>query len=149
MKVILLKDVPKIGKKYEVKDVSDGYGLNFLVPKGLAEVASQSSLKKVEILKDAEAIERKIQEDLLLKNIESLENTVITLDEVSNEKGHLFAGIHKEELTKALKESAHLDVPSEYIQLDKPIKEVGEYTVEVKIHDKTAGFKLVVNGIEK
>jgi large subunit ribosomal protein L9 len=145
MKVILLKDVPKIGKKYEVKEVSDGYGSNFLLPQRLAEVASNSSLKKIEIMREAEAVSKQIQEDLLLKNISSLESAVVTMDEKANAKRHLFAGIHKDELVKALKEQTELDILPEFINLEKPIKEAGEHTINVSVRDKKATFKLIVN----
>lgn len=145
MKVILLKDVPKIGKKYEVKDVSDGYGSNFLLPQRLAEIASSGTIKKIEIMKEAEAIERKIQEDLLLKNIASLSSATVIMDEKANSKGHLFAGIHKNELVEALKTQTHLDILPEFIELEKPIKEVGEHSIAVSVRDQKTTFKLIVN----
>jgi large subunit ribosomal protein L9 len=148
MKVILLKDIAKVGKKYEIKDVSDGYGSNFLLPRKLAELVSDSNIKKVEIMKEAETVARQIQEDLLLKNIASLETATVTMDEKANAKGHLFAGIHKEELVKALKEQTELDIMPEFIELEKPIKEVGEHVIPVSVRDKKTSFKLIVNPIE-
>ncbi len=142
MKVILLKDVRKIGKKFEVKDVSDGYALNFLIPNKLAEISTAKSLKKLESLKSLAEADRKIQEDLLMKNLKSLEGVTLTLTESANDKGHLFKGVHKEEIIAELKKQASIDMIPEYIVLDKPIKEVGEHTIEVKVQDKTASFKL-------
>ncbi len=142
MKVILLKDVRKIGKKFEVKDVSDGYALNFLIPNKMAEVSTPQSLKKLEAHKATAAAERKIQEDLLMKNLKSLEGVSLTLTESANDKGHLFKGVHKEEIIAELKKQTQLDMAPEFIMLDKPIKEVGEHTIEVKVQDKTATFKL-------
>jgi large subunit ribosomal protein L9 len=72
MKVILLKDVAKMGKKNDIKNVSDGHALNFLIPQGLVEVATPKSLKKVEVIKSREDAEKKIKTDLLLKNFGDL-----------------------------------------------------------------------------
>ena len=148
MKVILIKDVAKLGKKYEVKEVADGYALNFLVPHGQVEVATPKAMKKVELLHLQEVQDKKVQEDLLLKNLKSLEGVTITLKEKANEKGHLFAGIHKAELIPEIKKQTELDIAPEYIELEKPIKEVGEHLIEVKVQDKIAKFKVVVDALK-
>jgi large subunit ribosomal protein L9 len=145
MKVILLQDVRKVGKKFEVKDVADGFALNFLIPRRLAEVSNTSNAKKIEHIKIKEAANQKIQEDLLLKNLKGLSGITLELKENANEKGHLFKGVNKEEIVTALKEQGHLDFSPEYIQLEKPIKEVGDYSIEVKVQEKSASFKLVVS----
>jgi large subunit ribosomal protein L9 len=144
MKVILLKDVKKVGQKYEVKDVSAGYALNFLIPNKFAEAATSSSLSRLDSSKAKADAEKKIQEDLLVKNIKSLEGVGIELKEPANDKGSLFKGIHKEEIAAAIKKQTQLDITPEYITLDKPIKEVGEHTLEVKVQDKIATFKVTV-----
>jgi large subunit ribosomal protein L9 len=105
MKVILLKDVRKVGKKFETKDVADGYALNFLIPRKLAEASTPSSMKKVENLKSRDAAEKKVQEDLLKKNLASFNGVTIEMKENANEKGNLFKGIHKEEIIEALKKT--------------------------------------------
>ena len=146
MKVILLQDVRKVGKKFETKDVADGYALNFLIPRKLAEVANTSNSKRVGDLKSKEEAEKKVQEDLLMKNLKSLEGITVELKENTNEKGHLFKGVNKQEIVEALKSQGHLDLAAEYIMLEKPIKEAGEYTIEAKVQDKSASFKLVISG---
>ena len=144
MKVILLSDVPKIGKKYDVKDVASGYASNFLIPKKLAEIATPKKIQSLEIKKAQAQDEQKIQSDLLAKNLETLKNVSIEIREKTNEQGHLFKGIHKEEIIKALKEQAHVDLPLESIVLEQPIKEVGEHTISVIVGEKAAAFKLIV-----
>ena len=64
----------KIGKKYDVKDVTYGYALNFLIPQGAVKVATPEALKKIDVLKAELEVERKIQGDLLSKNIHEIEN---------------------------------------------------------------------------
>ena len=144
MKVILLKDAKNIGKKYDVKDVSDGFALNALFPQGIAEVATAVSLKKLEVLKSRDMEERKIQENLLQKNMKAIGALKIVMKEKANEKGHLFAQIHKEEIVKAVKEQSELDILPDFIVLEKPIKEVGEHKIEVKAGEKSAVFALTV-----
>jgi large subunit ribosomal protein L9 len=145
MKVILLQDIKKVGKKFETKTVANGYALNFLIPRKLAEVSTESSLKKVESQKVKMAAEIKIQEDLLMKNLKNIDGISISISQKASEKGHLFKGIHKEDLIEAIKAQTKLDITPEYIVLEKPLKEVGEFTVEAKVQDKTAKFKVVVS----
>lgn len=138
MKIILLKDVPKVGRRYETKEVSEGYAANLLIPRGLAVAATPSAVKSIGMEKAKEDGERKINEELLIKNITALDGATITITEKVNAKGHLFAGIHKPELIKAIAEQTRLEVQDEHIILDKPIKEAGEHTLELKGAGKTA-----------
>jgi large subunit ribosomal protein L9 len=144
MKVILLKQVPNVGQKYDVKNVSDGYALNFLFPNQLAESATDSAVKRILNSKAKEDAEKAVREDLLVKNIQDLEGVRITVSEAANAKGHLFAGVHASELVAIIKEQTHLDVLPEHILLEKPIKEIGEHIVPVKVRDIEAKFTLVV-----
>ena|ERR1700733_14791336 len=145
MKVVLLKDVRKVGKKFEIKDVSDGYALNFLIPQKLAEVSTPASMKKIEVLKVKSETEKKIQEDLLVKNLKNLDGATVELSEKANEVGHLFKGVHKEEIVEAIKKQLSLDITPDYIILEKSIKEAGETEVEAKVQDKIVKFKVVVS----
>ncbi len=147
MKVIFLKQVPRVGKKYDVKDVADGYALNFLFPKGMAEMATERSMARLEEFRKAHMAEEKIQADLLAKNIESLKDITLTITEKVNEKGHLFASITKEDIAERLSAETHLRVPEGSIELPRPLKEVGEYDIKVKAAGITGSFKVVVNGL--
>ena len=73
MKVILLKDVPKIGKKYDIKEVNNGYASNFLLPKKLAEVATPEKISKIENMKKGIELERKTQNETFIKNLAQIE----------------------------------------------------------------------------
>ena len=147
MKIILLQDVAKIGRKYDVKNVSDGHALNLLIPKGLAITADASALKRVEKLKAENTAHKKVQEDLLLMNLEAVEGTTLEISEKANEKGYLFAGVHKAEIIARMKADKHIDLLPDFIVLEKPIKQVGEHTVEIKVKDKLAKLKLVIKAI--
>lgn len=145
MKVILLQNVPKIGKKYEQKVVSDGYATNFLIPRGLAEIATDSSVSRIMLRKSQSDAEAKIHEDLLLKNLHDLEGARVEMTESANDKGHLFAGIHAAEMIPFIKEQTRLEILPEHIVLEKPIKSVGEHVIPVTIQNTTVTFTLVVN----
>lgn len=145
MKVILLTDVAKVGHKYEVKEVANGYAANYLIPRKMAEVASPGKVKGVEALQKKAVEERKIQEELLAKNLDSLGKVKITMTAKANEKGHLFQGIHKAEIREALAKDAHLDMPEDMIELKEPIKALGEFQIEIKAGDKQGAFTLVVD----
>jgi ribosomal protein L9 len=97
-------------------------------------------------MKEHEA-ELAIQSDLLTKNLGSLKDVVVTLSKKANEKGHLFDSIHKDDLVSALKEQAHVDMIAEFIDLSRPIKEVGEHEVSVKVSGQEASFKVVVEAL--
>jgi len=144
MKVILMQNVQRIGQKYDVKDVTNGYGRNFLIPKGFAKLATKKAIENLDVLKAQHEEEKKIVDDLLSKNLESLNNVSVVIQEKANEKGHLFAGVHKEEIIPALKEQTHLVLGVEHIVLEHPIKEIGEHEIEIKVGDKTATFKLTI-----
>lgn len=147
MKIILLKDVKGLGRKYDIKEAKDGYVLNLLLPKGLAIHATDKNIKDVDVKKRNDLEHRKIQEDLLLMNLKELDGIKIEMTEKANEKGHLFAGIHKEQIIPEIKKQAKIDMLPEFLILEKPIKEVGEHEITVKVADKTVKFKLVVKAL--
>ncbi|NDE68140.1 50S ribosomal protein L9 [bacterium] len=144
MKIILLKDIPKVGKRWDTKDIADGYALNMLIPKGLAIAATADAVKRVALEKARTAGEEKVQEQLLVKSLHDIDGATVTITEKGNEKGHLFAGIHKLELIPKILEQTKVKLSPEYIVLDKPIKTAGDHMIEIKVKDKTAKFKLVV-----
>ena len=144
MKVILLDDVKGSGKKYEVKNVSDGYAMNFLLPNKLAERATPERIKNLEELKEGQFEEGRVQADLLEKNFESIRTVQLEMNEKASEKGGLFKGITPADIVKELKSQVHIDLPVETIVLEKAIKEVGDHTINVVVGENKASFKLVV-----
>ena len=144
MKIVLIKDIPGIGRKGEVKNVSDGYALNFLIPRKLAELGTAHAVAHAERVRADEQAARKIQEDLLLKNLSSLEGVSLVVSGKASDKGSLFAGIHKEQIIAELKKQKGLDILPDCMDLPHPIKEVGEHRITVKVQDKSVSFSLVV-----
>ncbi len=144
MKIILLKDVPKVGRKYDIKDVAEGYALNMLIPRGLAQIATAQSLKKVEEMKANDLTQKKMEEELLLKSLEAVKNLKLNLKGLANDKGHLFAGITKETLAKEILKISRINIDPEFIKLSKPLKEIGEQKVSIEVMGKKAEFTVIV-----
>jgi len=144
MRVIFLQDVPRVGKKYDIKEVNDGYTMNFLLPRKLAEVATPKAIAMLETRQKEIRIEREMQESLLLKNLEEIKNKTITIKTKTDEKGHLFSGIKNKEIVEEMKRQQKIDISEECIVLEKPIKEIGEWEIPIEIKNKKSSFKLKV-----
>src|ERR1035437_10663523 len=147
MKVIFLQDVPRVGKKYDIKEVNDGFAMNFLFRSKLAELATPSAVASLEKRKKNIEIEREVQEDLLLKSLEEIKGKVITIKGKANEKGSLFSAIHKKEIVEEMKRQHHADISEEFIVLEKPIKEIGEFEIPIEIKGNKTSFKLKIEKI--
>ncbi|OHA26622.1 MAG: 50S ribosomal protein L9 [Candidatus Taylorbacteria bacterium RIFCSPHIGHO2_02_FULL_46_13] len=144
MKIILTQDVKGLGKRFDVKNVSDGYAINMLIPRKMVREATAGALKQVETQKARQEADRKIQENILLKNISDLEGKVIHISAKASDKGHLFASIHKEDIVHRLKEELRLDVHPDFLELPEHIKTVGEHALTVSLQDKKVKFTLSV-----
>ena len=143
MKVILLSDVPKIGRRYDVKEVSDGYGRNFLLKNKLAEIATPDIIKKIESNRIKAEEEKKKKESFVINKINELPETGLSLEAEANKEGNLFAGIRKEDIITVLRNNG-AGILEEYLLFDKPIKESGEKELNFKVNGKNFKIKLKI-----
>jgi large subunit ribosomal protein L9 len=146
MKVILRADVSKIGKKNEVREVSDGYAANFLLPRGLAEPATRGRVEQLEREMAREREAKHIEDTLLIKNLETLNGKTVTLRATTNEKGHLYEGLRSSEIVEAIQKELKIEIPTDAVVLKEPIKEAGLHTVPVIVGDAQYSFTLSVVG---
>ena len=144
MKVIFLKDVPRVGRRNDVKEVNDGYASNFLFPKKFAELATAQALANLEKKKNAVLLDNKVQEELLLKSLAELKDKIVTISGKTNEKGSLFSAIHKKEIIEALRKEHKAEVEESFLVLDKPLKEIGEFEIPVEIKHHKTSFKVII-----
>jgi len=144
MKVILLKDVAGTGVKGEVKNVSDGYANNFLLPRKLATLATEKSVKNLESEKIKSEEENKIQRELLEKNIQDLATKKITIKAKANESGHLFAGLHKKDILKAIESETKIKIPEDVLKFEGLIKEIGEHKFGLVFGNKDVELEVLV-----
>jgi large subunit ribosomal protein L9 len=144
MRVILLQNIEKLGKKYEVKEIKDGYARNFLIPKNLAKPATKQALKWVKIQKEIE--EKKAEEEL--KRVQELASSIdgqeVALSVKIGEKGELYESITAQKIYEKLKELG-FNIKKNQIILAEPIKELGEFPVKIKFnHNLEAEIKVIV-----
>jgi len=148
MKVILLKDVKKVGRKFEVKNVADGLAINKLIPMGMAIQATAGNLKSLEEkIKTGENNSANIEESIR-KATTSLKEGKIIITGKTNEKGHLFAGVHKAQILEEFQKVTSVELSEDSVNLDKPIKEVGEHKIKVSVGDKTFEFMVEIKGVK-
>lgn len=144
MKVILQADVAKIGRKGEVKEVASGYAGNFLIPRGLALPATAKRVAQAQQQAEERVMEEKVHHELLQQNVKALEGKVVTLEVKANEQGHLYEGVHKEEVLQALKEQTRIEIPAEYLVLEHPLKAVGKHNIPVNADGVSGTLELII-----
>jgi large subunit ribosomal protein L9 len=147
MKVIFLSDVRNVGKKYEIKEVSDGYARNFLFPNRFAETATPAAVKKVEAMK----AEYEKEDRELLAHLGSLaakiSATKLRFAVKTDRSGAVFGSVNKESILKAMREHKLIGAERVDIDLKYPLKEVGEYTVDIDLKKGvTAKLGVIVTG---
>ncbi|MEW5919513.1 MAG: 50S ribosomal protein L9 [Bacillota bacterium] len=137
MKVILQKDIPKLGKKGEIKEVSDGYARNFLFPRGFAVEASAGRVHELE-MREANRSRRaeKEREDAaaLARN---LEGKSITIKVIAGEGGRLFGSVTTADIARTL-QGEGIKVDRKKIELLEPVKKLGRHVVEIKLHPRVS-----------
>lgn len=145
MKVVFLKNVKGVGKKDEVKEVSNGYAQNFLIPSGSAIRATDEIVARITADQQHHAQQDRRREDDLKALLARLARTgSVTISGHAHSKGHLYQGITAQEIARAIKESHGLFIPKDLvIHYDRPIKETGEHTV--RIGDKEHSIEYLVN----
>jgi large subunit ribosomal protein L9 len=144
MRVILLKDVSNLGKKNEIKEVSEGYARNFLLSKNLAILASASAMNELSRKKGAE--ENRAKKDLKQKKqiAKAINNTVFEIKMKAGERGKLYGSVTSAMISEKLAEAGFV-VDSKNIILERPVKKAGEYSVKIDFGDNiAASIKILI-----
>jgi len=144
MRIILLKDVQKLGKKYEVKEVADGFARNFLIPKGLAKKVTSKILESLERKKEMEL--KKIED--ILKETQQEASAVdgyeITIPVKVGDRGQAFGSVTKKQIFEELKK-AGFKIKESQIKFKKPFQELGEYPIKIEFnHNLEVEIRVIV-----
>lgn len=143
MKVVLLKDVEKLGKEGEIKEVADGYARNFLIAQNLAELATDQVLKEIESKTAKKAKSDQVELEEAQKLAEQLDGRELFI-KVKEKDGILFGSVNEKTISKAFADEG-LRVEPESVKLENPVKEVGDYDVRLDLpHGLEANIKVIL-----
>jgi large subunit ribosomal protein L9 len=141
MKVILLQDVAKIGKRSEIAEVPDGYALNQLIPKRMAEPATAANLKRIERLQAEVAKNQEAGQASFKTALKALNEQRVQIAAEVNEQGHLFKAIHEADVVEAAA-AAGITVDAPMIVIKTPVKAEGEHSLEL-VHGSDQGVFII------
>jgi large subunit ribosomal protein L9 len=143
MKVILLKDIAKMGKRGEVKEVADGYAINVLIKKGDALQATPGELAKWKSKEDAKLHKKELAVSAFSRLVNDLKQVQLVIkDKKRDEKGNLFAHIKEADIVGAIFESSKVSIDPRQVVIVSPIKTVGGHLFSIKEGDKKETFTL-------
>ena len=138
MKVILLEDTKGLGKKFDIKEVKDGYVRNFLLPKKLVQIATKTTLAQLKIQKESEekAIAKLLGE--LEKIVDALKKEVLIFQLKVGDKGEVFGSVSVDKIIESLKAKG-FEIKKEQIDLETPIKSLGEHVINIRLDREVKG----------
>ncbi len=139
MKIILLQDEKKLGKKGDIIEVSEGYARNFVLPKKIGVEATPKNLNDLKLQKSNEAKVAQEQLDSAKAMAELLETKEVVVTIKAGENGRTFGSVSTKEIAAALKAQTNIDVDKKKIVLPEAIKNFGVYNVPIKLHPKVTG----------
>jgi len=133
MKVILLKDAKRLGQEGDIVEVKDGYARNYLIPQGLAFVATEGSSKRIEEIKRVKVkVEEKRKQDFL-KVKEKIEKISLTVTAEAKDDEELYGAINEAQILKLL-HSEGIVLEKDSLALDEPINKLGVYNLKVNVY---------------
>lgn len=145
MKVILKQDVEKLGDAGDIVDVADGYGNNFLVPRGLAMRATRGAVADAEAIRAARAKREARTRAEAEEQQARLQARTVTIQAKAGEDGTLYGSVGNREIAEAIRTQLGVPVDRRKLPLDRPLKRIGEHEVEVRVHtDVTATVRVAV-----
>jgi large subunit ribosomal protein L9 len=145
MKVLLLKDVYKLGRAGDIKKVADGYGRNFLIPQGLAVLATAGALKQVEKIRSQAEVRRTELNSELKDLAAQINGLTLVFNAKAGETGKLYGSITTQDVATAITEKVRYEVKKQQVDM-QPIRVLGEYTVHVRLTmDLVPEVKIVVH----
>ena len=134
MKVILTRDVAKLGKRFSVAEVPDGYALNKLIPAGIAMAATPENLKKIGARTDKQASTQLSHVEAFKQSVRALKTVPVSIAMEANAQDHLFKAVKPADIAAAAAAAGH-PLPVESISITEPIKALGTYEIPVAVGD--------------
>lgn len=146
MKVVLLQDVKKLGKRGDVVEVSDGYGRNVLIKRGLGQEGTKANLNTAAQRKESKEFKSKVAADEAVIMASQLKKVHAEIKVKVGEDGRIFGSVTAKDISETLEKSYGFKLDKKNIRLKEPIKQPGEYEVEVWVHPQvTSTIQLTVS----
>ena len=139
MKVIFNTDVRGQGKKGEMKEVSDGYARNYLMPRGLASPATADAVNALKLKEKAKAAQMAKEKAAAEENAKRLSGVVVQISARAGQGGRLFGAVTSQEIAEALREQHGIEIEKNKIVQAEPIKQFGSYEVRAKLGYEVSG----------
>jgi len=133
MQVILTQDVARVGRRFDVVNVSSGYAQNFLFPRKLAEVATEKKVAALTARKEAATAAHDAEVAELKEKVAALADESLVLEVKADEQGHLFKKIRAEDIVALLSDQHSVTLTKEAVLLDSPLHELGDHSVDVEV----------------
>lgn len=133
MEVLLLKDVEQLGEAGEIKRVANGYARNFLIPRGLAVIATPGAVKQVELQLESEARREAKELDEAQALAQALEGRTVTFQARAGESDRLYGSITNANIADALSEQVEQEVDRRKLEMHEPLKELGTHTITIRL----------------
>lgn len=146
MKIILLKDMENLGGKYDIVEVKNGYGLNFLIPQKIALVANKTNINKLGNLRLAEMKKRAQMVDLFKDHAAKIEAKVFEIGAKTGATDKIFGSVTNIQLANKIKEDLGIEIDRKTIEIDEEVKNLGTHTAKIKLHPEvvaTMTFEVV------
>jgi large subunit ribosomal protein L9 len=144
MRVILLQDIEKLGKKFEVKEVADGFAKNHLLPKKMVQPATKNALIWAQTQREIAAKNEEKELIEIQKKVSALDGREFVMEVKTGEKDQLFESVNSSKIAELLKENG-IDADKKQIDLKEPIKELGDWRVKINFpHNLEAEIKITV-----
>jgi large subunit ribosomal protein L9 len=132
MKVLLLQDVFKLGRAGDIKRVADGYGRNYLLPRGLAVLATPGALKQVDRIRAQAKVEREALNEELSAVAEQLDGMVLNFTERASETGKLYGSVNTQMIAERINEKTGVEISRSQVE-SQPLRTLGEHTVQIRL----------------
>ena len=139
MEVIFIKDLKGQGKVGDKKNISDGYAVNFLIPKGYAVEANATNLNKLKGKQDSETFKKQQELESAQMLKEKLENITVSIKAKAGDNGKIFGSVTSKDIADSLSKNHSLTVDKKKIVLPDGIKEIGTFNIDVKLYPSVTG----------
>lgn len=149
MRVIFLQNIKDVAQIGDIKNVSDGYARNFLIPKNFAKPATAETEKQAEILKKKRELENLANKENAAELAKTMEGFVLEITEDANEEGHLYGSVNTKRIAEELAKNK-IKIKEDLINLPEPIKTIGEHEVELELYPEfKTKIKIIVSPNQK